>query len=167
MALTGALAITSNIIGGVTNKGLRSQVAGLLGSDYTRGQMTYDLRRLRLKGLITRLPHSNTYVLTGDGQRVAIFYTKSTTGCSGRCSPPTNDQHRNPCDRPCASSTPTSPPTSTPPAPPPDTIATIVPPDRKTWHKRQRPSDRGSLGERGGCTAASSGRVRPRGAPPR
>jgi len=76
MALAGALAITSNVIGGVTNKGLRSQVAGLLGSDYTRGQMTYDLRRLRLKGLIVRLPHSNTYVLTGDGQRVAIFYTK-------------------------------------------------------------------------------------------
>jgi len=76
MALTGALAITANIIGGVTNKGLRGQVAALLGSDYTRGQMTYDLRRLRLKGLIVRLPHSNTYVLTSDGQRVAIFYTK-------------------------------------------------------------------------------------------
>ncbi|MDQ1636344.1 MAG: hypothetical protein QOJ32_3153, partial [Frankiaceae bacterium] len=30
----------------------------------------------RLKGLIVRLEHSNTYVLTPDGQRVAIFYTK-------------------------------------------------------------------------------------------
>ena len=29
-----------------------------------------------MKGLITRLPHSNTYVLTPDGQRVAMFYTK-------------------------------------------------------------------------------------------
>jgi len=76
MALAGALAITSNMIGGITNKGLRAQVAGLLGTDYTRGQMTYDLRRLRLKGLITRLAHSNTYVMTSDGQRVAIFYTK-------------------------------------------------------------------------------------------
>jgi Mn-dependent DtxR family transcriptional regulator len=35
-----------------------------------------DLRRLRLKGMITRLPHTNTYVLTDEGQRVAIFYTK-------------------------------------------------------------------------------------------
>ncbi len=26
--------------------------------------------------MITRLPHTNTYVLTPDGQRVAIFYTK-------------------------------------------------------------------------------------------
>ncbi len=39
-------------------------------------QMSDDLRRLRLNGLITRLPQSNTYVLTPDGQRVAIFYTK-------------------------------------------------------------------------------------------
>jgi predicted MarR family transcription regulator len=39
-------------------------------------QASYDLRRLRLKGLITRLPHSNTYILTPEGQRVAIFYTK-------------------------------------------------------------------------------------------
>ena len=38
--------------------------------------MSYDLRRLRMKGLIRRLPRSNTYVLTPDGQRVAIFYTK-------------------------------------------------------------------------------------------
>ena len=51
-------------------------IAGLLGSDYTPGQMTYDLRRLRLNGLIRRLEHTNRYVLTGDGIRVAIFYTK-------------------------------------------------------------------------------------------
>ena len=38
--------------------------------------MSYDLRRLRLHGLIQRLPHSNTYVLTPDGIRVAAFYTK-------------------------------------------------------------------------------------------
>ena len=38
--------------------------------------MSYDLRRLRLHGLITRLPHSNTYILTPDGIRVAVFYTK-------------------------------------------------------------------------------------------
>jgi predicted MarR family transcription regulator len=38
--------------------------------------MTYDLRRLRLKGLIRRLEHSNTYVLTPEGMRWAVFYTK-------------------------------------------------------------------------------------------
>ena len=61
---------------GFTNRSLRAQVTGLLGTAYTRNQMSYDLRRLRLKGLIERLPHTNTYVLTADGQRVAIFYTK-------------------------------------------------------------------------------------------
>ena len=38
--------------------------------------MTYDLRRLRLAGLIRRLPRSNRYVLTADGIRIAVFYTK-------------------------------------------------------------------------------------------
>jgi len=76
MALAGALAITSNLVGGFSNRSLRPLVAGLLGTDYSQGRCCYDLRRLRLKGLITRLPHSNTYVLTDDGQRFAIFYTK-------------------------------------------------------------------------------------------
>jgi predicted MarR family transcription regulator len=51
-------------------------VAGLLGGTYTTAQMTYDLRRLRLHGLITRLPRTHTYVTTPDGLRVAAFYTK-------------------------------------------------------------------------------------------
>jgi predicted MarR family transcription regulator len=51
-------------------------IAGLLGSDYRPNQMTYDLRRLRLAGLICRLPRSNRYLLTDDGIRIAIFYTK-------------------------------------------------------------------------------------------
>jgi hypothetical protein len=38
--------------------------------------MTYDLRRLRLAGLIRRIEHTNRYVLTPDGIRAAIFYTK-------------------------------------------------------------------------------------------
>jgi predicted MarR family transcription regulator len=38
--------------------------------------MTYDLRRLRLKGLIRRIERTNRYVLTPQGIRVAVFYTK-------------------------------------------------------------------------------------------
>ncbi len=38
--------------------------------------MTYDLRRLRLTGLIRRIEHTNRYVLTPDGVKVAVFYTK-------------------------------------------------------------------------------------------
>jgi hypothetical protein len=76
MALTGALCCFVHAIAGFTNHSLRGLVAGLLGRDYTSNQMTYDLRRLRLHGLIERLPHTNRYVLTPDGTRVALFYTK-------------------------------------------------------------------------------------------
>ena len=38
--------------------------------------MTYDLRRLRLAGLIRRIEHTNRYVLTPDGIKFAVFYTK-------------------------------------------------------------------------------------------
>jgi hypothetical protein len=76
MALAGALCLFVHAVSGFHNKSLRALVASLLGVDYSAAQMTYDLRRLRLHGLIERLPHSNTYVLTPDGLRVALFYTK-------------------------------------------------------------------------------------------
>ena len=76
MALTGALCVFVHAFAGFTNKSLRGLVAGLLGRDYTTNQMTYDLRRLRLHGLIERVPKTNTYVLTPEGLRVAVFYTK-------------------------------------------------------------------------------------------
>ena len=76
MALAGALCAVVHTVCGFTNRSLRAQVATLLGVPYSNSQMSYDLRRLRLKGLITRLPHTNTYLLTDEGQRVAIFYTK-------------------------------------------------------------------------------------------
>ena len=76
MALTGALCKQLVSVVGFTNKTLRGSVSSLLGSPYTQQQMTYDLRRLRLKQLIQRIPKSNTYVLTPDGLRFALFYTK-------------------------------------------------------------------------------------------
>ena len=51
-------------------------MTSLLHSCCTPGQMTYDLRRLRLAGLIRRIEHTNTYVLTPDGIKFAVFYTK-------------------------------------------------------------------------------------------
>jgi len=76
MALAGALCLLVHAVSGFTNRSLRARVAALLGIPYTSGQMTYDLRRLRRKGLIRRLDHANTYVPTPDGLRVALFYTK-------------------------------------------------------------------------------------------
>jgi hypothetical protein len=78
MALLGALCVALNSLG-FTNRSLRAQVSQLLGVPthaYTLNQMSYDLVRLRSKGLIARRPRTNTYDLTPDGQRVAIFYTK-------------------------------------------------------------------------------------------
>jgi hypothetical protein len=75
MALLGALCVGLNALG-FTNRSLRAQVNHLLGVAYTVNQMSYDLARLRLNRLIERRPGSNTYDLTPDGQRVAIFYTK-------------------------------------------------------------------------------------------
>ena len=75
MALLGALCVGLNALG-FTNRSLRAQVNHLLGVAYTVNQMSYDLARLRRNDHIQRLPHTNTYVLTPDGQRVAVFYTK-------------------------------------------------------------------------------------------
>ncbi len=75
-ALAGALAVTANLIGGFTNRTLRALVAELLDQPYSPDRYSYDLTRLRLKGLIVRLEQSNSYVLTDDGQRFAVFYTK-------------------------------------------------------------------------------------------
>jgi hypothetical protein len=62
---------------GITNKSLRALMTGLLGgTHYTRNQASYDLARLRINGLITRIPDKNRYRLTADGLRFAIFYTK-------------------------------------------------------------------------------------------
>jgi len=76
MALAGALCTTLHAVTGFSNKSLRGHVAGLLGQQYSPSQMSYDLRRLRLHGLIERLPRSNTYLPTAEGIRVAVFYSK-------------------------------------------------------------------------------------------
>jgi hypothetical protein len=76
MALAGALCTTLLAAAGITNKSLRALMTGLLHAPYTPGQMTYDLRRLRMTGLIRRIEHTNRYVLTPDGIKVAVFYTK-------------------------------------------------------------------------------------------
>ena len=78
MALLGALCVWLNSLG-FTNRSLRAQVSQMLGvqpGQYTVNQMSYDLTRLRSKGLIARRPGTNTYDLTPEGQRVAVFYTK-------------------------------------------------------------------------------------------
>ena len=66
------------IHGTFTHKDVREHLAPLLGhqpSQYTAGRITYDLRRLRLHGLIERIPKTHRYRITAKGLRTAIFYT--------------------------------------------------------------------------------------------
>ena len=113
MALAGALCTLLHAVTGFSNKSLRGHVAGLLGHEYTSNQISYDLRRLRLHGLIRRLPRRNTYVLTGEGIRVAVFYSKPRTGYSVPCSLPTG---RPPGSRSAAHSPSSSAPSTTTPS---------------------------------------------------
>jgi hypothetical protein len=75
-ALAGALAASLCAVTGITNRSLRALMTGLTGTPYTMTQASYDLARLRRNELITRRPHANTYDLTPDGLKFAIFYTK-------------------------------------------------------------------------------------------
>ena len=82
MALLGALANFGLIPSGLSNKTLRQYIPDLLAvpaSAYSGAQMSYDLRRLRLKGLIVRVPKTQQYVLTELGAKVAVFFTKLYT----------------------------------------------------------------------------------------
>jgi hypothetical protein len=78
MALLAALCTFAHLFDGITNRSLRALVAGLL-PGYTARQMTYDLRRLRRKGLIARVPRTQRYQLTSEGRRLAVFFTKTYT----------------------------------------------------------------------------------------
>jgi hypothetical protein len=67
----------SHVLVGFTNRDLVSLVASLVDQPYSSRQATYDLRRLRRKGLIRRLPHSQRYHLTPFGRRTAVLFTKA------------------------------------------------------------------------------------------
>lgn len=78
-ALLASVAAFAHVIGGLTNRSLRHQMAALWNPDYTQAQASYDLRRLRLKGLIERVEHTNTYRVTAKGHSIASFLTKLAT----------------------------------------------------------------------------------------
>jgi hypothetical protein len=79
-ALLSALVVFSLLPTGFSNRDLREHLAPLLGlapSQLPPGRMTYDLRRLRLHGLIARLPQTHRYRLTPIGLRAALFFTRT------------------------------------------------------------------------------------------
>jgi hypothetical protein len=78
MALLACVCSYTHLVAGITNRTLRELIAGLI-PGYGPRQMTYDLRRLRRKGFIQRIPRSHRYQLTSDGYRLAVFFTKTYT----------------------------------------------------------------------------------------
>lgn len=77
MALLSALVGFCNLVDGFTNRKLVERTSALLDSRYTTRQATYDLRRLKRKGLIVKIPKSHRYHLTPLGRRVAVLFTKT------------------------------------------------------------------------------------------
>jgi hypothetical protein len=79
MALFLALTSFQHLIDGFHNRDLRSLVVDLLGvtnGEYTASQMSYDLRRLRLKGMIFRPPRTHRYFVTPYGWKVARLFSR-------------------------------------------------------------------------------------------
>lgn len=76
MAVLSAIVGFTHLLAGFDNPALVRAVTTLLGRPYTSHQATYDLRRLKRKRLIVRLPGHHRYQLTPLGRRVAVLFTK-------------------------------------------------------------------------------------------
>jgi hypothetical protein len=79
LALLQVLCLFLGLPEGFRNAAMREWMAQALSipcDAYRPGRMTYDLRRLRLHGLIERIPGSHRYQVTNLGIRVALFFTK-------------------------------------------------------------------------------------------
>jgi len=77
-----ALLVFRLLPNGFLNRDLRGLLAGLLGrgpDQISAGQVSYDLRRLRAHGLITRVPHSHRYRVTDIGLHHAMLITHLQT----------------------------------------------------------------------------------------
>jgi hypothetical protein len=73
-ALLAALVIFRLLPNGFANRDMRAHLAPLLGlnpDSMTQGKMSYDLRRLRLHGLIERIPGTHRYQVTDFGFHAA------------------------------------------------------------------------------------------------
>jgi hypothetical protein len=99
-ALLAALCVFRLLPRGFANRDLRPIMAQLLGvpaETITPGKMTYDLRRLRMHGLIDRIPGTFRYQVTDAGITRALFLTRLhdkflRTGLAALTAPPGKDR---------------------------------------------------------------------------
>ncbi len=78
-ALLGVLVLFRLLPCGFRSRDLREHIAPLLGDDpcqWTQGRLTYQLLRLRLHGLIERVPNSQRYMVTERAMQVALWFTR-------------------------------------------------------------------------------------------
>jgi hypothetical protein len=81
-ALMHALCLFAVAPAGFRHREFRQHVAQLQAADpaiYSAGSMTYDLRRLRLHGLIERVPRTHRYQITALGAQLAMLYARLYT----------------------------------------------------------------------------------------
>jgi hypothetical protein len=77
LALLSVLVVFRLLPDGWRHRDLGAPLAALLGLPaLPAGRMTYQLRRLRLHGLIERLPGTHRYRVTEPGLRLALFFTR-------------------------------------------------------------------------------------------
>jgi hypothetical protein len=79
-ALLHALILFRQLVQGFRAADLRQHLAILSGCEpasISQGAITYQLRRLRLHGLIERVPNSFRYRVTDFGLRIALFFTRT------------------------------------------------------------------------------------------
>src|SRR5206468_8115870 len=78
-ALLSALVVFRLLPEGFANRDLRATLARLLGvppDTLTSGSLTYQLRRVRLHGFITRIDGTHRYHVTAPGLRTALFFAR-------------------------------------------------------------------------------------------
>jgi DNA-binding PadR family transcriptional regulator len=76
-ALLHALVLFKLQPNGFSHRDLRQQLESLVGRTLSPGSMTYNLRRLRLHGLIRRIDGTRRYEVTTDGLRYALFFSRT------------------------------------------------------------------------------------------
>jgi len=77
MAVLDALVGFVYLVAGFSNRQLVERVGALLQAPYGCRQATYDLRKLKRKGLIEKIAQAHRYRLTNLGRRVAVLFTKA------------------------------------------------------------------------------------------
>ncbi|MFZ0131222.1 MAG: hypothetical protein WAK95_01690 [Desulfobacterales bacterium] len=80
LALMHTLCLLCLTVNGFRSRDFRQcfcQFSGLVPEHHSQGKVTYDLRRLRLHGLIERVPASFRYRVTPRGLQAALFFTRA------------------------------------------------------------------------------------------